>query len=68
MYGGLSPHFHRASDTAMHLIGKDLFNDATLQTALNVLSNELLVEENPPEPSAKYRKQLALGLFYKVFF
>ncbi|CAH2233047.1 jg18398 [Pararge aegeria aegeria] len=65
VYGGLSPNFNRAMQTEKYLIGKVLFDNATLQGALKVLSNELIVIELPPEPSIKYRTKLALGLFYK---
>ncbi|XP_068627626.1 aldehyde oxidase 1-like [Battus philenor] len=65
VYGGLSPNFIRATKTERFLVGKPLFTNETLQTALRVLNSELIVEENPPEPSAAYRRQLALALFYK---
>lgn len=66
VYGGLSPEFIRASQTETLLKGKMLFTNETLQTAVHTLEKELNVEENPPKPSASYRKQLAIGLFYKV--
>lgn len=66
VFGGLSPSFVRASSTERFLIGKPLFKNETLQAALNVLKAELVVTENPPEESVAYRKNLALGLFYKV--
>ncbi|CAG4933330.1 unnamed protein product [Parnassius apollo] len=65
VYGGLSPLFVRAINTEKYLIGKPLFTNETLQAALNVLSGELIVTENPPNPSVAYRRQLALALFYK---
>ncbi|KAG6464941.1 hypothetical protein O3G_MSEX014825 [Manduca sexta] len=65
VYGGLSSVFITASKTKSYLIGKNLFTNETLQGALNILENELVVTNNPPEPSVDYRKQLALGLFYK---
>lgn len=68
VYGNLSPSFNRASKTEQHLIGKKLFANETLQSSLTVLKAELVVEENPPEASAEFRKLLALRLFYKVRF
>lgn len=65
-YGGLSPCFIRAKATEKFLIGKPLFCNTTLQAALSILESELVVVENPPNPSAKNRKQLALSLFFKV--
>lgn len=66
VYGGLSPAFNRAEGTEKYLMGKGLFTNNTLHMALNVLKGELKVVEIPPEPSAAYRKQLAINLFYKV--
>ncbi|XP_069360030.1 uncharacterized protein [Maniola hyperantus] len=66
VYGGLSPDFNRARNTENNLTGRNLFNNGTLQMALQMLTNELVVVDNPPEPSAEYRKQVALGLFYKA--
>lgn len=66
VYGGLSSSFTRAFATERMLKDKLLFTNETLQSAIQVLDDELHVQENPPEPSASYRKQLALGLFYKV--
>lgn len=66
VFGGLSPSFIRASATEKFLVGKSLFTNETLQAAVKILKAELVVTEDPPEPSADYRRQLALGLFYKV--
>lgn len=68
VYGGLSPSFVRASATEAYLIGKNLFENMTLQTALRKLNMELVVTEYPAEPSIEYRKKLALNLFYKVSY
>ncbi|KPI91000.1 Xanthine dehydrogenase [Papilio xuthus] len=65
VYGGLSPTFVRATNTERYLIGKPLFTNETLQSALHVLNSELVVTANPPEASVEYRRQLALSLFYK---
>lgn len=66
VFGALSPSFVRASETEKYLIGKKLFTNQTLASALNILEKELIVIENPPEASVEYRKKVALGLFYKV--
>lgn len=68
VYSGLTPPSTRASATERFLFGKKLFSDDTLQAAVKILEKELVVTENPPEPCVAYRKQLALGLFYKVHF
>lgn len=66
VYGALTTASTRATETEKYLIGKPLFTNETLQGALTVLDSDLVVVENPPEPSAEYRKHLALCLFYKV--
>ncbi|KAL4715716.1 hypothetical protein ACJJTC_006295 [Scirpophaga incertulas] len=64
-YGGLTSSSSRGMLTEKYLMGRNLFINETLQGALKVLQQELVATENPPEPSAKYRKQLAVSLFYK---
>ena len=64
---GLSSTFLRARATEAFLIGKHLFNNETLQGALQVLDGEMVVEENPPEPSVAYRRFVAKALLYKVY-
>ncbi|KOB76483.1 Aldehyde oxidase AOX1 [Operophtera brumata] len=66
VYGSISPKFIHASKTEQVLFGKDPFNNETLQLALKTLSEEVSPEEAPPEPSAKYRKMLAIALYYKA--
>lgn len=64
--GNIDPEFINASKTEAFLVGKNIFNDANLQAAIQVLSKELKPIEIPGEPSPQSRKKLALGLFYKV--
>lgn len=66
VYGGLSAEFVHARNTEKFLIRKKLFTNETLQAALKILEQELVVTENLPEPSVEYRKSLALNLFYKA--
>ncbi|KAJ0176320.1 hypothetical protein K1T71_008494 [Dendrolimus kikuchii] len=65
VFGGLSPSFIRATATEAFLVGKPLLTNETLQSALRILDQEMIVVEMPPEPSVEYRRKLALGLFYK---
>ncbi|XP_022827043.1 xanthine dehydrogenase-like [Spodoptera litura] len=65
VYRCLSPSFIRATATEHFLIGKKLFSNETLSSALRILEEELIVEDNPPAPSVEYRKKTALALFYK---
>lgn len=66
VYGSISPKFIHADKTERILIGKNLFTNETLQLALKSLSVEIQPENAQPEPSAAYRRMLALALFYKV--
>ncbi|KAJ8719321.1 hypothetical protein PYW08_011496 [Mythimna loreyi] len=66
VYGALSPKFIHASATEEFLIGKQLFTNDTLTAAIKILAAELVVQENPPEPSVEYRKNVAVALFYKA--
>ncbi|XP_052742295.1 uncharacterized protein LOC112057810 [Bicyclus anynana] len=66
VYGGVSPDFVHANKTEEVLVNQDPFTDETLQIALKSLQEEIDPVEAPPEPSTKYRKLLALALFYKA--
>lgn len=68
VYGSISAKFHHAAKTEAILIGKDPYTNETLQLALKSLQQEIVPQEAPPEPSAAYRKMLALALYYKVLF
>lgn len=66
-YGGLSANFTRALKTERYVTGRKLFDNDTLQGALHMLNEEMVVlEDDPPEMSTEYRRRLALGLLYKV--
>lgn len=64
-FGGISPEFVHANDTEQFLIGKDLYNNATLQEALQILTSEIQPDWVLPDASPDYRKNLAAALFYK---
>lgn len=64
-YGGINPQFMHATNTEKFLIGKNLYNNQTLQDTLAVLKAELSPDEILPDFSPEYRKGLALALFYK---
>ncbi|XP_072939910.1 xanthine dehydrogenase-like [Epargyreus clarus] len=66
VYGGISPKFIHATKTESVVVGKDPYTEETLRLALLTLSEELQPEEAPPEPSAAYRKMLAIALYYKA--
>ena len=64
-FGGIDPKFIHAEKTEAALVGKDPFDNATIQNALNVLKDELKPDWVLPDASPEYRKNLALSLFYK---
>lgn len=65
VYGGIMPTI-RAGNCEKFLQGKDLFTNKTLQAAIQILQRELIIKMNPHDTSIEYRKQVAVGLFYKV--
>lgn len=54
-----------AKQTEEFLRGKNVFDASVLTGAFQVLSEELQPDANSLDASPEYRKQLALGLFYK---
>ena len=48
------------------MLGKDVTDAETLKIALQTLSDEIKPNSPPVAASTKYRKNLALSLFYKV--
>ncbi|CAH2090182.1 unnamed protein product [Euphydryas editha] len=66
VYGNVSPHFVHASKTEELLIDKDPFAEDILESTLNSLHAEINPDTVPPEPSAEYRKMLAVSLYYKA--
>ncbi|XP_063538292.1 xanthine dehydrogenase/oxidase-like [Cydia strobilella] len=66
VYGSISPTFIHASKTETVLVGKDLYNNDTLQLAVKTLFDEIIPEEALPEPSSAFRRMLAVALYYKA--
>ncbi|XP_045773994.1 indole-3-acetaldehyde oxidase-like [Maniola jurtina] len=66
VFGGISRNFIHAATTEAILIDKDPYTNETLQLVLKSLHEEIQPEENPLEPSAEYRKMLAVSLYYKA--
>lgn len=66
VYGGINPSFIRASNTEAVLQGQKLYDNATLKRAYQSLDKEVICDNEPPNDSPEYRKQLAISLFYKV--
>lgn len=66
VYGGINPDFIHASNTEQYLVNKHLYDETTLRNVLEMLNSEIKPNETIEEVSPKYRKDLALALFYKV--
>lgn len=64
-FGGIAPEFVHAVATEKYLVGKKLYDNETLQTALHCLTNEMNPDWVLPDASPEYRKNLAAALFYK---
>lgn len=65
-FGGIAPDFYHATKTETFLQQQASFHsNQVLGAALKTLSDELHPDWNLPDASPDYRKQLALGLFYK---
>ncbi|XP_065079502.1 aldehyde oxidase 1-like [Ochlerotatus camptorhynchus] len=64
-FGGINPSFTHATATEKYLVGKNIFTNETIQTALKTLSAELNPDWVLPDASPEYRKNLAVSLFYK---
>ena len=67
VFGGISSSFIHASVTEMFLSQREVTHDVFLE-ALGLLAEELILDDEPVLSSPIYRKQLAMGLFYKVMF
>nr|XP_034833026.1 indole-3-acetaldehyde oxidase-like [Maniola hyperantus] len=65
VYGALSTNFNRAYNTERYMTGKNPFTNEVLQGALAILKDEMVITAHLTEPSVEYRRQMALGLFYK---
>ncbi|XP_045452018.1 indole-3-acetaldehyde oxidase-like [Melitaea cinxia] len=66
VYGNVNPEFIHASSTEELLIDKDPYAEDVLESALKSLHAEINPDTIPPEPSAEYRKMLAVSLYYKA--
>ncbi|KAF2897493.1 hypothetical protein ILUMI_08680, partial [Ignelater luminosus] len=65
VYGGINPSFHHATKAEQYLIGKQIFDDGTLQGAFKALDEDIHPDNVLPDPSPEFRKTLAIALFYK---
>lgn len=68
VYGGINPSFNHAIKAENYLPGKSIFDDRTLQEAFQMLGEDIHPDNVLPQPSPKFRKNLAISLFYKVSY
>lgn len=66
VYGCINTKFIHATATENFVLGKNLFNNETLQEVFRSLDNELIPTYSHLEASSEFRKKLAIALFYKV--
>ena len=66
VFGGISSTLTHATQTENFLMDRNMNDNAVFKEAVEILKGELIPEYDPVLASPEYRKQLALGLFYKV--
>jgi xanthine dehydrogenase/oxidase len=66
VFGGISAGLVHATATEAFLQDRPMDDHGIFLEALAILAEELVPEEDPVLASPLYRKQLAMGLFYKV--
>jgi len=67
VFGGIAPNFVHATATESFLMGRSMADHDMFIEAMGILAGELVPEEEHVLASGLYRKQLALGLFYKFY-
>ena len=66
VFGGVNSTFTHAHETENYLMDRNMNDHDVFLEALTILATELEPEFDPVLTSPVYRKQLAMGLFYKV--
>ena len=66
IFGGISSTFCHAKQTETFLESKNMNDHAMFLEAAALLESELQPSQDPVLASPEYRRQLAVGLFYKV--
>ncbi|XP_002000301.2 aldehyde oxidase 4 isoform X1 [Drosophila mojavensis] len=64
-FGNIRPDFVHAEHAEQLLVGRDLYDSATVAQVFEQLPTSLQAVEMPPEASPAYRQKLACSLFYK---
>ena len=66
VYGGINSIFTHANQLEIFLTNKNMDDHDVFLEAVGILESELVPDEDPALSSSAYRKQLAVGLLYKV--
>lgn len=66
IYGSINPSFVHASNAEKYLVGKQLFDNNTLQGLFQELEKEINPDHILPDPDPVFRRKLAIALCYKV--
>jgi xanthine dehydrogenase/oxidase len=64
-FGGVGADFVHAEKLEKFLVGKTFYCDEVLQESLKILSKEIKPDDELPQASPEYRRNLAVSLFYK---
>ncbi|KAM8703649.1 hypothetical protein ACLKA7_008301 [Drosophila subpalustris] len=64
-FGNIRPGYVHAQNAEQSLVGRDLYDSATVAQVFAELLASLQPVEMPPEASPEYREKLACSLFYK---
>ena len=67
VFGGINSTFQHARQTELFLVDRHMNDHSMFLEALTILAGELEPSDDPVLASPVYRKQLAMGLFYKFF-
>ncbi|XP_022114711.2 probable aldehyde oxidase gad-3 [Pieris rapae] len=65
VYGNITETFVHAFRCEKYLQGRNMFNNGSLQSAIQILNQEIKPDKVPPELSPMTRKKIAIGVFYK---
>ncbi|KAF2906096.1 hypothetical protein ILUMI_00078 [Ignelater luminosus] len=65
VYGSINPSFIHASNAEKYLVGKQLFDNNTLQGLFQELEKEINPDHILPDPDPVFRRKLAIALCYK---
>lgn len=67
VYGGMAPTTVAAKHAQAYLLGKKLFDPATLEGTMNALEKDFDLQFGVPGGMATYRKTLALSFFFRFW-